>query len=115
MPEPFQSSPSFVPVIEKGFESDILSTSFKGRMQGGLSGRSPLRSVSNERDKTANSSSLARIRVVVGSVSLPVMVCSLFTGKPFASIVVFSVSRYIVYGSSRFLTLSQKLAVTLNL
>ncbi|XP_024386692.1 uncharacterized protein [Physcomitrium patens] len=65
MPDSFQSSPSFVPVIEKGFESDVLSTSFKGRMQGGLMGSSPLRSVSNERDKTANGSSLARIRVVV--------------------------------------------------
>ncbi|KAG0587846.1 hypothetical protein KC19_2G195600 [Ceratodon purpureus] len=65
MPEPFQSSPSFVPVIEKGFESDLMSTSFKGRMQGGLSGSSPLRSVSNERDKSGNISNLARIRVVV--------------------------------------------------
>jgi kinesin family protein 2/24 len=76
MPEPFQSSPSVVSVIEKGFESELLSTSFKGRMQGGLSGGSRLRSVSNERDKSGNSSGLARIRVVVGSVCLPVIACS---------------------------------------
>ena len=81
MPEPFQSSPSFVPVIEKGFESDILSTSFKGRIQGGLSGSSPLRSsISNERDKSVNISGLARIRVVVGSVSFIVTVWLYFTG-----------------------------------
>nr|XP_024396063.1 kinesin-like protein KIN-13B isoform X2 [Physcomitrium patens] len=64
MAEPFQSSPSFVPVVEKGFEPDISSNSFKGRMQG-LSQSSPLRSSSNERDKTGNNSNLARIRVVV--------------------------------------------------
>jgi len=86
MPEPFQSSPSFVPVIEKGFESDVLSTSFKGRMQG-LSGSSPLRSVSNERDKTGNNSGLARIRVVVGSVFLSVLVCLYLTEKLFSGLV----------------------------
>lgn len=74
MAEPFQSSPSFVPVVEKGFEPDISSNSFKGRMQG-LSQSSPLRSSSNERDKTGNNSNLARIRVVVGFLQLPVIVC----------------------------------------
>lgn len=64
MPEPFQSSPSFVPIVEKGFEPDKPLTNFKGRMQG-LSEGSPLRS--NERDKAGNSSGLARIRVVVCS------------------------------------------------
>lgn len=73
IPEPFQSSPSFVAVIEKGFEneSDSLSASLKGRMQAGVSGGSPLRSLSSERDRNGNSSSssssLARIKVVVGS------------------------------------------------
>lgn len=69
IPEPFQSSPSFVAVIEKGFEneSDSLSASLKGRMQAGVSGGSPLRSLSSERDRNGSSSSLARIKVVVGS------------------------------------------------
>lgn len=63
-----------MPVIEKGFESDADSHTAtlkqQGRTQGGLSGSSPLRSVSNEKDRTGSNSSLARIKVVVRSTFL---------------------------------------------
>lgn len=69
IPEPFQSSPSFVAVIEKGFESDNEENSTNIKQQHklqGLSVSSPLRSASTERDRNGNSNSgIARIKVVV--------------------------------------------------
>ena len=68
MSEPFHPSPSFVPVIEKGFENDIdlLSSGSKNRLQGSFLEYSPFKSTSNERDKIgSNGGSLARIKVVV--------------------------------------------------
>ncbi|CAK9256518.1 unnamed protein product [Sphagnum jensenii] len=69
IPEPFQSSPSFVAVIEKGFESDNEGNSTNVKQQHklqGLSVSSPLRSASTERDRNGNSNSgVARIKVVV--------------------------------------------------
>jgi kinesin family protein 2/24 len=69
IPEPFQSSPSFVAVIEKGFESDNEGNSTNIKQQQklqGLSVSSPLRSASTERDRNGNGNSgVARIKVVV--------------------------------------------------
>lgn len=61
-------SPLFVPVIEKGFESDIdlQPFSLKNRIQGGLSGNNYIKPISSEKEKVVNNNgSLARIKVVV--------------------------------------------------
>ncbi|XP_024529613.1 kinesin-like protein KIN-13A [Selaginella moellendorffii] len=67
--EPFEPSPSFVPVIERGFEADpdigggsrLPSSRLKSRTD-----ESPLRSTSNEKDRAVGKDNgLARIKVVV--------------------------------------------------
>ena len=68
MPESFHSPPSFVPVIEKGFENDIdlQSFNFKNKLQGGQLGNNFIKPISNENNKIMNGNgSLARIKVVV--------------------------------------------------
>jgi hypothetical protein len=69
IPEPFQPSPSFLAVVEKGFESEYEGHSMNIKQQSklqGLSVSSPHRSVSTEKDRNGSSNSgIARIKVVV--------------------------------------------------
>ncbi|CAM6043770.1 unnamed protein product [Sphagnum compactum] len=69
IPEPFQPSPSFLAVVEKGFESEYEGHSMNNKQQSklqGLSVSSPHRSVSTEKDRNGSSNSgIARIKVVV--------------------------------------------------
>jgi hypothetical protein len=69
IPEPFQPSPSFLAVVEKGFESEYEGHSMNMKQQTklqGLSVSSPHRSVSTEKDRNGSSNSgIARIKVVV--------------------------------------------------
>jgi hypothetical protein len=69
IPEPFQPSPSFLAVVEKGFESEYEGHSMNIKQQTklqGLSVSSPHRSVSTEKDRNGSSNSgIARIKVVV--------------------------------------------------
>ncbi|BBM99793.1 kinesin family member 2/24 [Marchantia polymorpha subsp. ruderalis] len=69
IPEPFHSSPSFVPVIEKGFENDFESSFNIGKSQNKAkfnAESSPLRSNTLERERGAGrDNTVARIKVVV--------------------------------------------------
>lgn len=71
IPEPFHSSPSFVPVIEKGFENDFESSFNIGKSQNKAkfnAESSPLRSNTLERERGAGrDNTVARIKVVVSN------------------------------------------------